>query len=685
MKAARFISIFFCCYLLSSCAISRALYLGPERSPLGPDFSVLPEHTGDINGVFPDAVYIKTRTQTFNTYHYYILHEGLIWYKSIETDKEPKAWTRFEKTGLPHNSRKWGFREPEKIAEISADADELVALSVNGAFYRYCFDKTIARKTEVWFDRQGWPREEQLFFDPETAQNRAWALGKRNAQVLYYEDTFGNQHHNGTMEIATTYVLMEDGQEIRYADTGLPSDFSRNYIGPERGAFKASALSASASTMFVINEAGEMYTRLADFDVIGCDPMFFKYTYKPYISDLAGTDYFSNLTEWALPAEDWLAQPCIPLEGNAGITRYITILQNGQGNGARELRVAGWNERGETGYWTKGIFAGTWDFTAAPLFLRKDDALKGKAERGQIADKTYRGRLWNGIPKAPVIGTPQGAAKYDWINNHDWSEEGEWFYEIPDFNILEGDCKLRITWQGETCALTLHPVEMWTYLKRDYMPGRTGAPKICWVTLEIPENALDGLSPEFAAKISEKFMAFDKKTFHYTLAASPHFMLLRDRENTNAVLYLTDGTVSDRYVDFQQPWFVENYAEAANMNAPELIIDESVPVTRDEVSWKIAANKVFRDTLKHTIRQSKWAELTAFKFNVGYIPVHYTLGPLRFIDVPKIRTITTYGDRIVLSNSAFITTIAGLRIELDQGLLESVNMRIKHYGQLKKK
>jgi hypothetical protein len=29
------------------------------------------------------------------------------------------------------------------VAEISADADELVALSAEGNFYRYCFDKTI--------------------------------------------------------------------------------------------------------------------------------------------------------------------------------------------------------------------------------------------------------------------------------------------------------------------------------------------------------------------------------------------------------------------------------------------------------------------------------------------------------------------------------------------------------------
>ncbi|MDR0641400.1 MAG: hypothetical protein LBG07_02970, partial [Treponema sp.] len=283
------------------------------ETPLGADKYLYESPEEDINGIFPDAVYIKTRTQTFNSYHYYIIHGGLIWYKNIDGAKEPRDWMLFEKTGLPHNMWKPGFVKPKKIVSISADADELTALSEDGRFYRFCFDRIIGRKTRVWLDRQGWPIEEQLLLDDRTVNNTAWAMGKRNAHVLYYEDPFGNQHHNGTMEIATTYVLLEDGQEISYADTGLPNDFSRNYLGPERGAFRAVALSASASTMFVMNGAGEMYTRIADFDIVGCDPMFFKYTYIPYKSSLPGTNYLSNLTEWGLPPEDWRPQNGIPL------------------------------------------------------------------------------------------------------------------------------------------------------------------------------------------------------------------------------------------------------------------------------------------------------------------------------------------------------------------------------------
>jgi hypothetical protein len=131
------------------------------------------------------------------------------------------------------------------------------------------------------------------------------------------------------MEIVTTYALLEDGQEICYADPGLPSDFSRSYIGPERGAFKAVSLSASASTMFVINEAGEM----------------------------------------------------------------------------------------------------------------------------------------------------------------------------------------------------------WTYLKRDYLPGRTGSPKLFLVTLEIPDNAFDGLSEAFAGQLAQKYAQHDKRLFQYTMAASNRFIFLHTITN----------------------------------------------------------------------------------------------------------------------------------------------------------
>jgi hypothetical protein len=629
----------------------------------------------DINGYFPETIHIKTRTQTFNTYHYYLIQGERIWYKSINPQIEPKDWVLFEKTGLPHNSRKRGFQKTSAVVEISADADELVALSAEGGFYRYCFDKTIAHKSNVWLDRQGWPNEEPLYLNERIAKNRAWAMGKRNMQVLYYEDPFGNQHHNGTMEIATTYVLLEDGQEIAYADPGLPSDFSRNYAGPERGAFKAVSLSASASTMFLINEAGEMYTRIADFDIVGGDPMFFKYTYIPYTSNTPGANYFSNLTEWGLPPEDWRIQPRIPLSGKAAITRYITILQNGQGNGARELRVAGLNEQGETGYWTKAIFTPSWKFKTVRLYFPQGallqtaesevpDSTDIRGERGQSPDKRYSGYWWN--------------------NNE---KEDGWGYEISNFNILEGDCDFLISHGGEICVVKLHPVELWTFIKRDYLPGRNGPPKMFFVTLDIPENAFDGLSEPFTRRLRQKFAKKDKVLFQYSIAASTRYIFMRDME-TDSVLFLTDGTLSDYLPEFRSTWYIENYDELNRYLSPELVVSDYTgggytigDYTIGELEHKIEMNKIFRRELKEHISLLRKNKFSALQLDMIYLPLHYFVrfSPLRFIDLPKMKTMTTHGDKVVLSNSAYIDLVSNTGIWIDERILELLETRISYY------
>ncbi|MDR1636930.1 MAG: hypothetical protein LBR93_06295 [Treponema sp.] len=619
----------------------------------------------DINGVFPEAVYIKTRTQTFNTYHYYILREGLIWYKSRDGKKEPLNWTLFQKTGLPRNPWRLGFNKPERIVEISADADELAALSDEGGFYRFCFDMIITRKSKVWFDRQGWPIEEQLFLNKRTAKNTAWALGKRNSHALYYEDPFGNQHHNGTQEIATTYVLLEDGQEIVYADTGLRSDFSRNYIGPERGAFKALAFSASASTMFVMNDAGEMYTRIADFDIIGCDPMLFKYTYIPYKSDIPGTNYFSNLTEWGLPAEDWRAQPSIPLRGKAAISRHITILQNGWGNGARELRVAGLNEEGETGYWYKAIFDGTWTFKELPLYLPPASLLQNTGNtggRGETLDRAFRGFRWKGAEK-----------------------EHEVVYEIPNFNILEGSCKLRVTRGDETCGLTLYPVELWTYQKRNFLPGRNGPPKMFLVTIFLDENALAGLSESFAAFIQEQFGRHDKKLFQFSLAAKNNFCLLQNSVVTDQVIFLTDGTIPDDFTEFEDTWYLDYSEAAAKYNSPELTVENQF-LTPEGIKAKIELNKGLRERFKAEISEAERLKLLGFSVDFGYLPLDgiARLSLLRFIDVPKIRTMTRFGARIVLLNSAYTRRLSDVQKWVNQKSIDLLDLRIACYAELAK-
>ena len=682
-----------------SCASSKTVPQGIDRREA--KTWRLFQKTGadeDINGVFPDTVFIKTKTQTFDSYHDYILRGGRIWYKIREPDgviingkhvSWPREWMLFEGTGLPHNNLDPRFTEPSYIAEISADADELVALSVEGRFYRFCFDTTIAHPSGVWLDRQGWPTLEPLLLDERTARARAWSIGKRNMQTLYYEDRFGNQHHNGAMEIVTTYMLLEDGREICYADPGLPSDFSRNFIGPERGAFRATALSASASTMFVINENGDMYTRIADFDIAGCDPMFFNYTYIPYTSELPGSSYFSNLTEWALPPPDWTAQPRIPLSGKAALSRFITILRTGQGNRARELRVAGLDKDGRRGLYTKQIDDDAWTFREAPLAIPKDGFLKPEVMH-----------IEGGIPGA--AGLLRG---YCWRQESRYLDGGElWEYEIPDFNILEGSCELHIKRRGETCTLLLHPVELWTYLRRDYTPGRaagaaTGVelsvdrgvygPKLFFMTLEIPEGAFTGLSEAFTSRLLARYQKKDKALFNYIMEATTQYVLISEGGKDGEHLFLTDKTLSNNYATLARRHFFNDYTEKRRFEDAVLRVENIPGFTRDnliELDEKIMRNRMLLDELTGAIIRLKSYKESAFAMNISYslVDTLARLTLLNNVDIPKIKTMTRFGRRIVYVNKAFTDIVSDVRITAYRDLVKRLKARIAEYEKVRR-
>jgi hypothetical protein len=227
---------------------------------------------------------------------------------------------------------------------------------------------------------------------------------------------------------------------------------------------------------------------------------------------------------------------------------------------------------------------------------------------------------------------------------------------------------------------------MWSYLKRNYLPGRTGSPKMFMGTLVIPDNAFDGLSTAFTEALRQKYAKNDKKFFQYIIAAGSAYIFLRDTDDIESVIFLTDGTVSGEYTEFRQTWLVKDFEDAARYHAPELAIDRGVAMSYEELIDKIALNETFRDTLKYQIRALKWSQFTAFKINFGYLPAHYTvrLSPLRFVDVPKIRTITTFGEKVVLANSSYVFTTSKVRIWAYEKIIELLEVRLRCYNELAK-
>jgi len=644
-----------------------------------------------VSGLLPATVFLKTATQSLCRGYAFTLVDGRIFFKPTDAG-EGELWRLLTGSGLPHGS---GVRPAKRVVSIAADADELYAISDEGVVYLLFVERDRKQRPFRWIDRHGWPDATPLVLNDLVARHRAWSVGTRDAGVLWYEDVAGNAHHYGTMGIATLYFLSADGREIRFADTGLPSDFSHSILGPERGAFVSVSLSASASTLFVMGDAGEMYTRLADFDTLGSDPMFFKYTYRPVKSELRGDDYASNFTPWALPSEPWRKQPPIPLSGEAALSRHVTILQTGRGNAARELRVAGRSADGSAGYWHKAIFDSAWRFTPAPLTIDPRDLLDrervagGRGSRGPTLEVALAGSMWL-----------------------DGSREPDLAFSVPDFAIREGSSRLEVSMGGERVALQLHTVDMWTYVKR-YDPGFDGTPKLFHATVVIPPGALDGVSAGLRDRVKALFGPIDGELFALKAEATERYLLIEspaglvdlsgplalpgllrtskrlagsDRLDLSARRRLLLTRPGDENVDLR---VLRNLSAARSkvldrFLSEELVLTRNGALTQDrraELAALVARNRRFRGELE-TERSlfRSWGRSAAFSrwgYSVFDLLTTFTL--IDRIDFPKFKTLTRHGDDIIRANDKAYRFVASTKERLYSKVIDLLDLRISTY------
>ncbi|MER2563907.1 MAG: hypothetical protein ABTQ32_24465 [Myxococcaceae bacterium] len=305
-----------------------------------------------VLAALPERVDLKHETAAFTASHDVALDEGKLWWRPRGTTE----WRLMPPDGLPAPKGRLEalkelaadvplapptFVRPSRIVRLSADGDNLLAVSDEGVGY-YTKLSTL-EWTDVWGPTG---LKAPLRLD---ATVNAFAMSHRK---IPYEDLDGNPHPV-TAGVTTVYALLESGRRLAYADPWLPAGWTRSLCLPERNTFIASTISASASTMFVMDAAGRMFTRLADFDTVGDDPALpYSWTRERRSGALAAVR--------TLPGEDWRAQPPIPGKHS---TR-LTILQTGTTNADRELRV-----EGAGGYWKKPLLSPTWSFekTGLPL------------------------------------------------------------------------------------------------------------------------------------------------------------------------------------------------------------------------------------------------------------------------------------------------------------------------------
>ena len=644
--------------LLSSCvALSRVNdYEEHARALAGAEEIHMAdtESINNVNGQMPHKIYIKTATQTFNKDYQFTLADGRIFYKSRTGAKGPAEWEPLE-TGLPY-SKIGKFKTPKRVIALAGDVDSILAMDEDGKVYEYYFERTTIRRHITWYHVMGFPTKGQLALNRTTGSSRAWTAGTRRSEVLWYEDIFGNQHHYGSMGIETYYMMNEAGDTIRFTDSGLPADLSRSMPLPERGAFIARNISASASTLFVINDAGEMYTRLIDFDTMGGDPMFFRYTYKNEKQPYKGSDYITNFNEWGLPNEEWAKQPGIPLSGQARITRHITIFQTGRGNDARELRVGGLSPEGKTGFYYKNLKDTEWQFAEMPMKFAEESFLDTT-----IDPATLR-RPKQEIAYSGSIKLPEGS---------------EIALSIPDFMMSDGDCTLKFTLGSETADIKMYPVEIWSYMYR-LDPGLDGTPKLFFVTFSTEDLEKQNLSPEFRNIIGTLFKDKNLELFAcraeatkdlicITLPDTPYgdIRLLLSaigkdvNPDTFKFTYLYDNQILDYYMDDERTSL------------------QGEPETSRETLIK--NNKDYLKLVKKGRRLSTSFHRSAISASLYYqsFDLFSAVTLLNHVNYPKIKTVTSFGDQIVAANKVLYTQLEKNHKIIYTHLIELLNERIK--------
>ena len=341
----------------------------------------MPRADARVQRALPPRIHLRTDKAGFNSIWQYALYGGNLYAKSAKTQGDWRI------APVPQCLQ-------GQMTALSVDESRLVVLVYGG---RAATLESADETPELWWwtTRFGSP----IWLNPGGTRvrpdQRAWSFSWLDPiytsvipfrQEATWTDTAGHKQPVGGAGVTTVYTLSKGGNRIFILDPWLPGadplkpsdkrfsdDYSYEMLGPLDGRFVSRNLSSSGSTTFVINDYGDMYTRLWDFDISGADTLFFSYTPEnqgnlqgapnnfegffaqyPFLRSIFPQAY----AKFQLPPPAWVRQPKVPGE----ITSAITIRQTGFSSDKRELRVEGRRD-GRNGYWFKPIDPNTsWSF-----------------------------------------------------------------------------------------------------------------------------------------------------------------------------------------------------------------------------------------------------------------------------------------------------------------------------------
>jgi hypothetical protein len=464
-------------------------------------------------------VHFRTTQQSFSSENYYLLWQGRIWTRANEevTGKH-EPWRLFEGHGVPFGKNVKQFGPNNHVIAFAQEGTMIMAVSDTGRMYKW---QPTFKKNTVWEEKFGSPFSTDLWL-PES-RDFAFSLSLAEGSikddptrltpmkdiVRYYEDPAGQTIKFGIT--GTVYVLMKDGREIRFWDTGLPTAFSRGFVTPEHGNFVATQIAASGSTVLVADETGQIYTRMYDYEIAtACPGLHFTYNREEALRGKSkGLQEVFAATR-LLPLPDWMAHDKVPLQGDAAVTRKISIHMTGQGNAAREIRIQGRLDKERYGYYFKPIFAQQWQFRET-----------GETFEDQAINQIYAARSMREESRARDFGGQLHQTLAPGLS--------VWLVGFQPFDLRS---ILRVKTPGGTVFdLILHTVDAWAPTEQQkFSPelvGLTsGEAKLLLGTLEIPPSVKNSPDPEIRSVVARYFKRFDLDTFAFEVTASNKFVKL---------------------------------------------------------------------------------------------------------------------------------------------------------------
>jgi hypothetical protein len=323
------------------------------------------------------------------------------------------------------------------------------------------------------------------------------AYSMRHKNVLFYEDGRGQQFFWGNAGCTTLWVLADDGRRILLGDPWLPPDFSRELLTPDDGRARLLSIAASASVLFVVDDAGRFFTRFTDYDAFGGTP-FYDYRYDAFdVEALKGTDPRSELQTRALPLPGWHEEPAPPA---SRLTRRIAIAQTGVGNAARELVVVG-EQDGVPGLFHKALAAKAWTFVANDVDVDAADVIDVAASRPGVR------------PARSYSGFARGSGAVDGV-----------FARTDDFDFARDRFALDVFVDGDAVVVDVDAVDAWTVLTLNNPRDDPVAPKLLKATLTVRDEAK--VSARTRARLRELFHGDLARPFAFAIVANQHELRL---------------------------------------------------------------------------------------------------------------------------------------------------------------